>query len=256
MVNISAVILTKDDRNNIAKCIDSVKFVDEIIVIDDNSDDNTAGIAEKLGAKAYKRTLNRDFSTQRNFGLRKATGKWILFLDADERITKALRDEIVQLTNNPIINYSGFFIKRSDVLWGKELRYGESGSIKLLRLARRNSGKWKRRVHEVWEVTGTKRTLKNSIRHYPHQSIKEFIKSVNHFSSIHSLANYEEGKKSGVVKIIVWPMAKFIYNYLFKKGFLDGARGFITALMMSFHSFLSWGKLWFLKKKEKQYIGL
>lgn len=255
MVNISAVILTKNEAAVISKCIGSLNFVDEIIVIDDYSQDSTARIAERLGAVVYKRTLNRDFSAQRNFGLGKTVGKWIIFLDADERITKALQHEIVQLTNNPIIDYSGFYIKRSDILWGRELKYGESGGIKLLRLARRDSGKWKRRVHEVWQVTGTKRVLKNPIKHSPHQSIKEFIKSVNHFSSIHSLANYEEGKKSWIAKVVVWPIAKFIYNYFFKKGFLDGARGFISALMMSFHSFLSWGKLWFLQRQEKKYIG-
>jgi len=197
---LSVVILTKNEEDNIKDCLERVKFADETIVIDDNSDDKTTQIAKKLGAKVYKRDLADDFAKQRNFGLKKAEGKWVLFVDADERVPPQLAREIIQLVNDPLGQYSGFYLKRTDYIWGKKLTHGEVGSLSLLRLARRLGGKWRRPVHEVWEVIGRKRSLKNPILHFPHPNLTEFITSVNWHSSLHARANLEEGKKPTFVK--------------------------------------------------------
>ena len=249
-MNLSVVILTKNEEKNIAECIDSVSFADEVVVIDDESTDKTVNFAKKLGAKVFMRELNSDFAAQRNFGLKKANGDWILFVDADERISRVLASEINQLINNPMIKYSGFFMKRLDHMWGRELKHGETGNIKLLRLAMKNSGKWYRRVHELWRVKGATYDLKNPLLHYPHYSVRAFLTSINSYSTSHAMANKEEGKESNLFKIIFWPPGKFFYNYLFKLGFLDGLPGFVQAMIMSFSSFLAWGKLW-LKQGEK-----
>lgn len=248
-MNLSAVVLTKNEEKNIRECLESLNFCDEVIVIDDDSKDRTCQIAKKLGAKIYKRSLDEDFSAQRNFGLEKASGKWVLFVDADERVDKKLKNEIVQIINNPLINYSGFYIKRVDNMWGRKLLHGETGNIRLLRLARRKSGKWRRKVHEVWEITGKTKTLKYPLEHFPHQTLREFIRDVNWMSSLHARANLKEGKKSSLTKIVVFPVAKFISNWVLKRGFLDKEAGLVVALVMSFHSFLSWGKLWILQKR-------
>lgn len=244
MKNLSVVILAKNEEANIADCIKSVKFADEIIVIDDNSEDRTVEIARKAGAKVYTRELKDDFASQRNYGLKKASGKWVLFLDADERVSKDLRSEMVQIINDPSVNYMGFYLKRIDFMWGKQLKHGETGEIELLRLARRTAGKWKRRVHEYWYVIGRTGSLENPLLHSPHPTLRQFIKSINWMSGLHAQANSEEGKKSSLIKIIVWPCGKFVYNYVLRLGFLDGMQGLVFALMMSFHSFLAWSKLW------------
>ena len=248
-MNLSAIVLTKNEESNIKECIDRLDFCDEVIIIDDNSSDKTTDLTEKLGAKVFKRKLGDNFAAQRNFGLNKAQGKWVLFIDADERVTEDLRNEIVQIINNPLLNYVGLYLKRADYMWGKKLKHGEIASIKLLRLARRKVGKWRRRVHEVWEVGGRTRELKNPLIHYPHPTLTDFIASVNNMSSLHAKANLEEGKKSSLIKIIVLPIGKFILNFILKMGFLDGIQGFIVALVMSFHSYLAWSKLWFLQRK-------
>jgi glycosyltransferase involved in cell wall biosynthesis len=245
---ISAIVLTKNEEKNIKDCLKSLSFADEIIVIDDYSQDRTREIAKKMGARVFKRSLNEDFASQRNFGLDKANSKWVLFVDADERVSEKLRDEIIQITANPFIEKCGFFIKRRDFLWGKELRYGEVGRIKLLRLACKDSGKWVRRVHEKWRVVGRTGTLNNPINHHPHASLREFLLSINRLSTLHARANKEEGKKSSLVKIIFWPLGHFLVNFFVKKGFLDKTPGFMVAMMMSFHSFLSWSKLWILQR--------
>jgi len=244
MMNLSVIILTKNEEENIAQCIKTVKFADEIIVVDDNSEDKTAELARKMGARVYSRELKNDFAAQRNFGLRKASGKWVLFLDADERVSKELRDEMVQITKDQSVNYLGFYLKRIDFIWGRQLKHGEIGDIRLLRLARRKAGKWRRRVHEYWDVVGRTGNLENPLRHSPHPTLREFIRSINWMSDLHAQANLEEGKRSSLVKIVVWPSGKFFSNYLFRLGFLDGMPGLVFALMMSFHSFLAWSKLW------------
>ena len=248
-MNLSAVVLTRNEEDNIKECIDCLDFCDEVVIIDDNSSDKTVILAEKLGAKIYSRKLGTNFAAQRNFGLNKAQGKWVMFVDADERVTENLRNEIIQIINDPLVNYLGFYIKRADYMWGRKLTYGETANVKLLRLARRKAGKWTRRVHEVWEVRGRTHDLINPLKHYPHPTLADFLVSVNNMSSLHAKANLEEGKRSSLTKIIILPIGKFILNYIFKMGFLDGIQGFIVALVMSFHSYLAWSKLWFLQRK-------
>jgi glycosyltransferase involved in cell wall biosynthesis len=251
-MNISTVILTNNNESIIQKCIKSVSFSDEIIVVDDFSADRSRIEAKNEGARVYKRRLNDNFAQQRNFALSKAKGKWVLFIDSDEVVTKELADEIIQVTANPFIRTEGFYIKRLDFMWGKKIKHGEMGNTKLLRLARNGAGKWKRSVHEYWDVIGRVKTLNNPIYHYPHEDLKKFIASVNWFSSLHAKENMKEGKRSNLIKIILWPIAHFLVNWILKLGFLDGVRGFVIALIMSFHSFLAWSKLWIYQKNYKQ----
>ncbi len=247
---ISAVVLAKNEEDNIKDCLQSVSWCDEVIVIDDNSTDKTAEIAKKLGAKVYTHSLENNFSAQRNFGLEKAKGDWILFIDADERVSSALWYEIMAVTNDPRNEFTGFYIVRKDTMWGKLLNYGETGNIKLLRLAKKDSGKWSGKVHEILKISGKTITLRNHLMHYPHQTIKEFLQEINYYTTLRA----EEllGKKTKVYwwSIILYPKAKFFVNYFIKRGFLDGLHGFIFAFFMSFHSFLVRGKLWLLYKNK------
>ncbi|SRR5260221_243298 len=242
---ISAVVLTKNEENNIIKCLASLNWVDEIIVIDDFSVDLTINRIQKLKnkrIKIYKRRLNDDFAGQRNYGLSKAKDDWILFLDADETLSKFLSKEILLKTKNT--KYDGFYIKRRDYFLGHEMKHGEVGDIKLLRLGRKNSGKWERKVHEYWNIKGESQGLHNFIIHSKNQSLNQFISKIDKYSEIHAKELKAEGKRSNLLRIIIWPTGKFIYNYFFKLGFLDGVEGFILATIMSFHSFLAWTKLW------------
>ena len=247
---ISAIVLTKNEEKHIVDCLESISFCQEIIVIDDNSEDRTVEIAKKMDVKVFINSLNNDFSSQRNFGLSKANGKWILFVDADERITNELKDEILKVLQAENVNTKGFYIKRKDSMLGKVLEHGEVGNIKLLRLAQRHAGTWIGKVHETWEINDKIGSLKNFILHYSHDNISEFLKEINYYTTIR--AN-ELNKGSITVywhDILVYPMGKFIVNYFLKLGFLDGVPGLIFAIIMSFHSFLVRGKLWLLQNKS------
>ena len=245
---ISVVVLTKNEEKNIVDCLESLLWCDEIIVVDDNSEDRTLEVDKKMGAKVFTRSLDNDFSTQRNFGLKKASRDWVLFVDADERVSEELKEEIQsKIKNNKV---DGYLIKRLDSIWGRELRYGETGNIRLVRLAKKNSWKWKRKVHEEWKIKGKIAVFKNHIDHYPHPTISEFLKEINFYTDVRARELFDRGVRSSFLSIIFYTKAKFIQNYFVKLGFLDGIHGFILALIMSFHSFLVRGKLWLLWQKK------
>ena len=240
---ISAVVLSKNEERNIKDCLQSIKdLASEIIIIDDYSTDKTLKIAKDFGAKVFLRHLNDDFSGQRNFGLEKAKNKWVMFLDADERVTDELAQEITTtISKNEDVN--GYFFKRNDFFSGRFLKHGETANVRLLRLAKKDSGSWQRKVHEIWNVKGQTKEFKNPLLHYPHSTITVFLKEINFYSSLHAESLKKEGMKPSLLRLIFNPLVKFISNYFLKKGFLDGTPGLITALMMSFHSFLARGKL-------------
>ncbi len=240
---ITAVILTKNEEKNIVDCIESVSFCDEIIVIDDFSTDLTVDVARKAGASVFQHALDHNFAQQRNYGLEKAKSEWILFMDADERVSKDLQNEIVyKTTKDEGIN--GFFIKRDDIFHGKKLQFGETANIQLLRLAQKGKGKWKGAVHEMWHIEGKTSILESPLLHYPHQTINEFLAEINFYTDIRAKELYTKGVRVAWYDIILYPKIKFIQNYFFKMGFRDGTEGMIMAVMMSFHSFLVRGKLW------------
>lgn len=189
-----------------------------------------------------------DFAAVRNEELSKAKTEWILFVDADESITPDLKEEILKAISNQ--EYDAYYLKRLDTFMGRELRHGETGNAKFIRLAKRSFGKWERPVHEVWQGKGKVGTLTNPILHKPHTSISSFLDKINLYSKLEAKYRFENGIKSSLFKIAIYPLAKFKYNYIFRLGFLDGMPGTIMAIMMSFHSYLTWTKLYLLWHKK------
>ena len=248
---ISAIVLTRNEENNIIDCLESITWCDEIIVVDDSSVDRTLQVIKNFNprVKIFQHNLKGDFSAQRNFGLSKARGEWILFIDADERLSNGLRGEIMDYVSSKNKNYGGFYVERKDVIWGKELKHGETGNISLLRFARKNAGVWHGKVHEAWDIKGETGNFRMLLYHYPHQSIREFLMEINFYTDVRAKELYDRGEKVNFLKIILHPLLKFKINYFLKLGFLDGVEGLIFALMMSFHSFLVRAKLWTLSSR-------
>ena len=245
-MNLSAVVLTKNEEKNIDICLRSLTFCMEIIVVDDNSTDNTENSAKKYNVIFLKRPLNNNFAAQRNFGLEKATGDWVLFIDADEVITAELALEIQNTLNAPG-KKNGFALKRRDFWWGKELKHGETLAARsqgFVRLVKKGCGIWSREVHEVMQVSGEVGHLKYFINHYPHPTIKCFLEKINTYTSMRAQELLKSGKTTNTFQIITYPLGKFILTYFIKLGFLDGPAGFTYAFFMSFHSFLVRAKLY------------
>jgi glycosyltransferase involved in cell wall biosynthesis len=243
---ISSIVLSHNDENVIAKTIQSLKWCDEIILLDDYSSDKTCEIAKKHAGSVFQRHVDGDFASQRNFGLSKAKYDWVLFVDSDEIVTEDLHKEITKAIQGESV---GYYLKRVDYMWGKAFKYGETGSVRLLRLAKKDAGKWERPVHEVWNVNGNTGVLDNPILHYPHPTVAQFLEEINIYSTLNADYLYTQNVHVSVWQIIGYPVAKFFRNYLLHAGFLDGTRGVILALMMSFHSFLTRAKLYQLWRK-------
>jgi len=250
---ISAVVLVKNQSEQLKKCLDSLTWCDEVIVIDDFSEDDSVSIAKESGARIFQRYLSNNFSEQRNFGLDKAKNQWVFFVDADEVVTPALAKEIHELISQFLPTANGFFIKRTDYLWGQRLTHGEVGSKKLLRIGKKGKGEWVGAVHEEWKVFGSVGLFNNELSHFPHQTMGEFLSEINTYSSLRAEELREKNVKYPVIAILLFPLGKFVQNYFIKRGFQDGPAGIIVALMMSFHSFLVRGKLWLAWNTKKKY---
>lgn len=249
---ISTVVLTHNSEKTLGNTLGSLQFSDEIIVVDDNSTDKTLQIARTYKARVFERSLNDDFSAQRNYGLGKASEDWVLFIDADEVVPIELSREIETVTLASNSKISGYYISRQDYFGGRGLKHGETSRVMLLRLAKKHAGVWIEPVHEIWQVRGETGKLVHPIHHLPHSDVAQFLTKINWYSSIRAKFLYAQGKRSSLRQIIMYPTVKFFVNYIGKLGFLDGMEGMIMATMMSFHSFLVRAKLWTLERRIKE----
>lgn len=278
-IMITCVILFHNEAGTIKRCIDSVLWCDEIIVVDDQSATNARKqIPDRKNIHVYVRRLEDDFSEQRNFGLEKANGEWVLFVDADEVVPPALKKEIMHITSpqpSPAPSslklrrssrrgseIKGYALKRRDYFLGTWLEHGETSAVRLVRLGKKNAGVWEGNVHETWNIQGTVGELESPLSHYPHKTISEFLESINRYTdaitrrssrliqehvqnlkgaSSRSRLSRDENES---IRIVVYPIGKFFQNYILRMGFLDGVPGLIMATMMSFHSFLVRAKRW------------
>jgi len=248
-MKVTGVVLTKNEEKNIKRCLDSIEWCDEIIVIDDYSTDNTRNIAENRGALVVKRRLNDDFASQRNYGLEKASNEWVLFVDADEVVSPLLYNNIVRRLKEA--DCDGFLIPRQEYFVNKKLHCTDKpawdwsfGFNKLLRLGKKSAGKWEGKVHEVWEISGEIGELEESLIHYSYPDITTALKKVNRYSSIRAKELADKGRTASIFDILTYPTAKFLKNFFWQGGYKDKTAGFIYCLLMAFQSFLIRSKLW------------
>ena len=179
----------------------------------------------------------RDFAYERNKLLKKTGSVWVFFVDGDEEISEELKKEIENLDPG---SYNGYYVKRKIIFLGHVI-----GEDKVLRLGKRDAGKWNRKVHEVWNIKGKVGLLKNFLIHNTAEDISSYVGKINKYSGIHAEENLKEGKKVSILKIIFYPKMMFLKNIL-------QGRGFTFSMLQSLHSFLGWSKEWELTRKTGQ----
>lgn len=252
--NISLLLLTKNEegrlKNNF-KWLDKCPRINEIIVIDDQSTDNTKKIVKSLAnknrqVKIFNRGLDSDFSAQRQFGLKKTKNNWILWLDADEQPSNDLIDFLNNVTLNP--GYA-FSFRRQDIFLDHSLKYGETAHLHFTRLFNKNNGKFSGKVHEIWQTQACIIKTNITLTHQPHQNLSSLLKKINFYTDIRARELFEKQTPTNIFQIIFYPVAKFFKNYILLLGFLDSTPGIVLALSMSLHSFLVRAKLWHLYQK-------
>ena len=250
-LSISLILLTKNEQENLEKnfgWLDKCPIINEIIVIDDKSTDDTTKIAKSLASKnrsvqVFNRELNGDFSSQRNFAVSKTKNNLILWLDADEQPSK---DLILFLNHIDKLRYKNYSFKRQDIFLGHQLKYGETAYLDFTRLFNKNYGRFVGQVHEIWESPKSVHQTDLIIKHNSHSTLNSCIQKINFYSTIRAKELFDQKITTNLFEIIFFPIGKFLQNYFFRLGFLDGTPGIIMALCMSFHVFLSKSKLWHL----------
>ena len=232
---LSIVILTNRNDKRFEAAIESAQFAKDILILDNNSNTDWDKLAKKYIFRVIPHPEKiSQFSQARNKALTLVQTSWVLFLDSDEVLSANADIEIKTIIEENL--YDAISIRRIDYFLGKPLQYGETGNLWLTRLFKTNKGKFVRAVHEVIESDGKFGVANFTISHFSHSSVKKFLEKIVKYSYIES-KNRTDSHIENIIQMCVFPLTKFVLNYGFKLGFLDGYRGLVYAVMMSLHSF-------------------
>lgn len=245
MSKLSVIIPAYNEELFIADAIKSVSFADEIIVIDSYSTDATAQYAKAAGCRVLQRRFD-NFSDQKNYAIKEASGDWILFIDADERITQKLRIEIQETLANPRHNsyrlrFPHFFMNR--FLYHKVDR--------VVRLVKNNGVYFTGDVHEKLQVKGTTGELKNSVIHYTYKGLFQTLAKKDSYAWFQAGMGIKQGKKVTYFHIVFKPLYRFFHTYIIKRTFMDGVPGLATASVDAYGVMSRYVKMMLLQKGLK-----
>jgi glycosyltransferase involved in cell wall biosynthesis len=246
MKKITLVVSAYNEEKRLGKCLDSVKgLVEEVIVIDNSSTDTTAQIAEKHGAKVFKRENNLMLNVNKNFGFSKASHEWILNLDADESVTPELENEIKELLSKDITE-NGFLIPRKNIIFGKWIQNSIWWPDYQLRLFRKGKGKFaEKHIHELLEVEGSVGTLQSPIEHDNYSSVSQWIHKMDRiYTESEAEAYINSGKKITWIDAIRFPVDDFLKTFFLQKGYKDGLHGLVLSLLQAFYAEITFAKIW------------
>lgn len=256
-MKVSVVISAYNEEKKIEDCLKSVKDVaSEIIVIDNTSIDRTNQIAKKYTDKVFIRENNLMLNVNKNFGFSQVTGKWILNLDADERVTDELSKEILELDEN--VSTNGFLIPRKNILFGKWVRHSIWWPDYQLRLFKKNKGKFEERhVHELLKLDGEPKKLTFPIEHLNYQTISQFLYKLEHIYTESEVENIiKSNKKLNWYDAIRMPAGDFMKTYFFQQGYKDGLHGLVLSLLQAFYMEVVFAKVWERKGFEEKELSI
>jgi glycosyltransferase involved in cell wall biosynthesis len=250
---ISVVISVFNGEKVLDECLRSVSWAYEIIVVDNSSTDKTSEIAKKYTDKIFTKPNNLMLNVNKNFGFTKASGDWILSLDADEQITPELAGEIKSEIRNTKSETNGYWMPRKNIIFGKWMEHTGWYPDYQLRLFRKGKGKFpEEHVHEVVKIAGKIEHLKNHITHNNYESISQFL---NKLATVYGPNEAEQLIKKGYVfdwrDAIRFPVKEFLSRFFAREGYRDGFHGLMLSLLMSFYHFIVFSYIW-EKQKFKQ----
>ena len=226
MARLTVTIITLNEEKDLPRCLESIKkLADEIVVVDSGSTDHTVDIARKYTAKVFKRKFD-NYANQKNFAAQKASGVWILSLDADEEVESQLASEIASCINNKTLKYCAYSIPRKNIIFGK----------------------WRGDVHEEVEVDGYVGKMNGAKIHHQYRTLKEFFAMMNRYSEFESEEIIRKGGNFSLFKMICIPKYNFLVRYFYRLGFLDGWRGFMLSYLMAIYHLIVWVKVWTKRK--------
>jgi glycosyltransferase involved in cell wall biosynthesis len=248
-VKLTVTVITYNESAHIAAALQSVSWADEIIVVDSHSTDDTVAIARQYATRVEARDWP-GYGAQKNYAATIASNDWILSLDADERVTPELADEIrATLADEPARR--GFRIPRVTWYLGRWIRSTDWYPDYQLRLYDRRAATWNsRRVHESVDIHGTPGLLRHELQHYAYRDISHHLATIDRYTSLAAEQWFAEGRRTSTLEMLAHPRLAFLRNYLLRGGIREGAAGLLVSRMNAYYVFLKFAKLWELQNRS------
>lgn len=254
---ISVVLITLNEEANIDRCLSSVRWADEIILVDSFSTDATIERARAYTGIILQHAYDGDIR-QRERGFALATGEWLFYIDADEEVSEELRGEIVRTVADPAAK-PGYYVPRAVQVFGKWILHGGWYPDQTFRLFRKSAyAAEQAEVHGGFTVRGEKGTLNGPLFHYTYGTIEQYLAKMNDYTSL-QVSNKLSGNPAIRVrwwKLILSPASHFLRSFLSKRGYKDGIHGFLLAVLGSIYTFSLYAKIWEYRMREKEGKGL
>lgn len=244
MAKLTVLLPTFNEEKMITDCLESIKWADEILVVDSYSTDRTLEIARSYGAHVIQHEYINS-AKQKNWAIPQCSNEWVLQIDADERLDDTLQKEIKHILTNPPKEIDGYRINFKHHLLGGWIRHGKHYPEYHLRLFRRDAGQFQERevdAHVI--VPGNVITLTGHIMHYGTESISQRLRPLDRYTKYESDEREKQGRRFSWFNVTLRPMATFLYYFIYKEGFLDGMRGMIIAVLKADFVFWTYAKLW------------
>jgi glycosyltransferase involved in cell wall biosynthesis len=248
---LTALVLARNEEERLAVCLEHVRWADQLLVVDDMSTDRTAEISRRYGATVVQRAFD-NFSDQGNFGLRHATGDWVISLDADELVTPEFRQEIEAVLRSDG-GHAGFTFKRLNFFLGRRMRYG-GWYHDVLHLFRRDAGKFAGKVHHTPQLTGTIGRLKGHVEHRPFKRVSQFLERQNRYTTMEAQEWLELRGPAKAAdqreQLVRRPLKLFWKMYVKKQGWREAFPGFLFSALYAWLDMIRWAKYWELSQSE------
>jgi glycosyltransferase involved in cell wall biosynthesis len=241
---VSAVVITFNEEERLRACLESLAWADELVVVDAESSDKTVQIAREFTDRVWVRPWP-GFASQKNFALERATGDWILSVDADEEVSPELRGEVGAMLEGTEKGADGYQVPRRNIFWGHWVRHGGLYPDWQLRLFRRGRGRFvDHAVHESVEVTGTIGRFRAPLVHRSYRDVADFLARADRYSTLAAEAWVRSGRPARLSDLVWRPVGRFLGMYVGRAGFLDGWRGFLLACLYAYYVFIRSAKVW------------
>jgi len=241
---LTVITIALDEERNIVECLESVRWADQILVVDSGSKDRTVELARRFTPDIY--TIDwQGYGHARNFALDHAAGKWILWLDADERVPPGLAKEIREVVTRDEPGYSGYSVARRAYFLGKWIKHCGWYPSRVVRLFRKEQGRFSEtRVHERLELQGEVGKLEQDLLHFTDLNLQQYLTKSNKYTTLAAEDMTASGKTFRLWDLLVRPPFLFMKMYVFRLGFLDGIHGLVLSVLSSAYVFSKYAKLW------------
>lgn len=250
-MTLAVIILTRNEEHNIIDVIKNVRqCTDEILIVDSGSTDKTVELAKENGAKVFFRAWTNDFSAQRNFALDKTSADWVLYIDADERLTAKTVEHIKKILAQDELNFQ-YKVKRKVTSFGVTFNHGVLKPDYILRMFPREKVQWVGKVHEHPDCNCEVKILDGYLEHYTYPSLESWEKKIQLYSTLWAEGSFQQGKRTSRAGAFLHASAAFFKMFFLKAGFLDGWFGFYTCANHFFCAMMKYLKLLELQEEKK-----